>query len=111
MPWAEHLLAPLGFDWQVAQPERVNALFSGANAANLYTPGQLQALKVGAPLIQRDPNTGQFTLTIGVDKSTDLINFSPFPLTTPQVTINAQGELEFRFSSPDNVAFFRLQSR
>ena len=113
---SEYQMAALGFDWQVNQASLVNTLFSnliGAlpnlNAAGFYTAAQVQALNVGVPLIQRDP-MGVFTLTIGVEKSTDLSIYNPFPMTAPQTMINAQGELEFRFTVPDNAAFFRLEA-
>jgi len=108
---AEFYLSALGFDWQVSQPELVNAYFAAANSAGLYTANQLQALNVGTPLLAKDPLSGLFKLTIGVRKSTNLLDFSPFPMTTPQTTINGSGELEFQFSTPDNAAFFRLESK
>jgi hypothetical protein len=108
---AKFYMSALGFDWRVSQPSLVNALFANANYAGLYTSNQLQALNVGGPLIQRNPTNGLFTLTIGVQKATNLLDFSPFPMTAPQTTIDAQGQLEFQFSVPDNAAFFRLQSK
>jgi hypothetical protein len=108
---AEFQLAALGFDWQVSQPSLVNTFFTNANSAGLFTTNQIQALNVGGPLIQRNPTSGLFTLTIGVQKATNLINFSPFPMTAPQTTINGQGQLEFQFSPPDDAAFFRLESK
>jgi hypothetical protein len=135
---AEFLYAALGFDWQSSQPALVGTLLGNANVAGLfnraqydanrtagqndvtgnpnpfglYTPQQVQALNLPAPLIQRNPGTGEFTLTLGIEKSTTLEpgSFTPFPMTTPQVLINGQGKLEFRFTSPDNAAFFRLQA-
>ena len=111
-------MAALGYDWQVNQTALVSTLFSnlsGAlpklNASGFYSTAQVQALNVGVPLIQRNPTTGQFTLTIGVEKSTDLSTFNPFPLTAPETIINGTGKLEFRFTVPDNAAFFRLQSQ
>ncbi len=81
------------------------------NAYALYTTSQIQALNVDAPLIQLNPTNGLITLTIGVQKSTNLVDFLPFPMTAPQTTINAQGKLEFQFSPADSAAFFRLQSQ
>ncbi len=139
--WAEGQYASMGFDWQLGQPALVSTLNSGANAANLYTqtqyntnfitgrttgqndvinapnpyglytPTQVQALNVGTPLIQRNATTGEFTLTIGVEKSTNLNTFTPFLMTAPQTLINAEGKLEFRFTVPDNAAFFQLRVR
>jgi len=105
---AEYKLAALGFDWQVSQPALVAAYFASANVNGLYTRDQVQALQVGTPLLAKDPTSGLFKLTIGVQKSTDLLHFNPFPLTAPQASINANGQLEFQFSSQDNAAFFRL---
>ncbi len=108
---AEFDWGALGLDWQVSQPSLVSTFFTIANSAGLYTTNQVQALNVGTPLLIRNPQTGQFTLTIAVQKSTDLISFAPFPMTAPQTTINGQGNLEFQFTVPDNAAFFRLQAQ
>jgi hypothetical protein len=107
---SELKMALQGFNWQTSQPELVASLFDNANGAGLYTESQVQALHIDTPLIRREAG-GEFTLTIGVRRSTDLQNFDPFPMSAPQTVINAQGELEFRFTVPDNAAFFRLEAR
>jgi len=76
-----------------------------------YTASQVQALHIGAPLLQRNPVNGEFKLTLGLKKSTSLNGFGPLPMTAPQTLINGQGELEFRFTSPDNAAFFRVEGK
>ncbi len=132
----ELLLAGAGFDWQVGQPTQVAALFATGlynqtrydanlangittgqnnilndpNAFNHYNLSQIQALNVGVPLLQRNPATDVFTLTIGVKKSTDLTTFDPFPMSGPQISINGEGKLEFEFTVPDDAAFFRVDS-
>ena len=108
--WQEVLLASLGFNWQVNQAAMVNTYFSTASQNGLYTQAQLQALHVGAPMIARDPLTQEFKLTIGIKKSTDLIFFEPFPILAPGVTVNPQAEIEYKFTVPDNAAFFLLQT-
>lgn len=109
--WAEHQLAPLGFDWQVSQPSLVIALNNGANAAGFYTRSQIQTLHVDAPLLSRDAG-GTCRLTIGLQKSANLADgFTPFPILAPQMNVNAQGLLEFTFEAPDNAAFFRVEAR
>lgn len=80
------------------------------NNYGLYRLNQVQALNVGTPLLTKDPLSGKFKLTIGVKKSTDLTTFVAFPFTSGEATINALGEMEFQFTSPDNAAFFRLES-
>jgi hypothetical protein len=109
--WAEHQYAALGFDWQLAQTERVASLFSGANAAGLYTPAQVQALHLSTPLISRNPNTGKFKLTMDWKKSTNLADFFDFPAPANSVSINPQGDIEMEFTSPDDAAFFRVEAR
>ncbi len=112
---SEANMAALGFDWQVSQPALVSNYYANANAAGLFTPAQVQALNVGTPLLQKNATTGVFTLTIGVQKSTTLLpgSFIPLPMNSPGFTtvINAVGQMEFRFTVPDNAAFFRLQSQ
>lgn len=80
------------------------------NNYGLYRLNQVQALNVGTPLLTKDPVSGKFKLTIGVNKSTDLTTFVAFPFTSGEATINTLGEMEFQFTSPDNAAFFRLES-
>jgi hypothetical protein len=108
---SESQLAALGFDWQVNQTALVNTLATNANDAGFFTVAQVQALNVDMPLLQKDPTDGLFTLTIGVQKSTNLVEFTPFPMTAPQTIINGAGKLEFQFTAPDDAAFFRLQSQ
>lgn len=107
---SELQMAALGFDWQTNQTALVNTLMSNANGAGLYTTSQVQALNVGTPLISKNPTTGLFKLTIGVEKSTNLQTFTPFPMTAPQTSINGAGELEFYFTVPDNAAFFQIRA-
>jgi hypothetical protein len=110
---SEFQMAALGFDWQVHQASLVTTLNTSANGAGFYTLSQVQALNVGTPLLQRNPTTGQFTLTIGLEKSIDLSTFSPFPMTGPgtSAVINGEGKLEFLFTVPDNAAFFQLKAQ
>lgn len=107
----EFMLAALGFDWQVSQPALVTTYFEAANVNGLFTLNQVQALHIGTPLLVRDAISGTFTLTIGIEKSLDLLEFHPFPMTAPQTLINSDGRLEFRFSPADNAAFYRLEPR
>jgi len=107
---SEFQMVALGFDWQVGQTSLVNTLTANLNGAGYFRPAQVQALHVGTPLIQRNPMTGAFTLTLGIEKSTDLTHFSPFPMTLPQMQINGEGKAEFRFSVPDDAAFFKVSA-
>jgi Immunoglobulin domain len=80
------------------------------NNYGLYNLNQVQALHVGTPLLVKDPVSGKFKLTIGVKKSSDLLNFTAFPISPGAAMLNAKGEMEFQFTSPDNAAFYRLES-
>ena len=114
---SEFQMAALGFNWLVNQGGPgglVNALTSNLNGAGYFTPSQVQALNVGVPLIQRNATTGEFKLTIGLEKSTNLgvpNSFVPFPFIGAGTVINGEGKIEFLFTAPDNAAFFRLQSQ
>jgi hypothetical protein len=102
---AEFQMEALGFDWQVSQPALVDVYFANAEAGGL---GSGHGLYVDAPKLTQDPGTGLFKLQIGIQKSADLLHFTPFPMTPPQTTISGDGKLEFEFASPDNAAFYRL---
>lgn len=108
---AEHSLAAMGFNWQVADEELLAILQAGGNSAGLYTGSQLQAMNPGTPLLPRDPASGDFKLTVAARKSVDLMNFVLLPMSPPQVIINGQGALQFQFQSPEPRAFFRLEPR
>ena len=104
-------LESLGFDWQVNDEELVAILRSGANATGLYSGGQLQDMHPGVPLLPKNPATGDFTLTIAVKRSVNLVDFELFPLVGPQMTVSPQGEAECRFPPEGSKAFFVLEPR
>jgi hypothetical protein len=81
------------------------------NYYGLYRLNQMQALNLGNPLLTKDQVSGKFKLTIGVKKSSDLTTFTPFPFTSGEISFNAQGAMEFLFTSPDNAAFFRVETQ
>lgn len=111
--WGEYQLAAMGFDWQVDNSALVDSYFAAANSNGLYTAAQVQAMNIGTPLLQRNPTTGVFTLTLGIGKSTTLQpgSFVPFPFTPQGTSINGQGKIEFQFTVPDEAAFFQLQGQ
>jgi len=104
-------LEAFGFSWQVNDEELVAILLSGANATGLYTGSQLQAMHPGTPLLPVGQGSGQFTVTVGVKTSVDLMDFQLVPMSSGQTSINGQGALEFDFISPASKAFFRLDQR
>jgi N-acetylneuraminic acid mutarotase len=111
---AQFDLAPLGFNWQSNQTSLINTLFTYANEIGLYTSNQLQALNVGSPLLIQNLSNGLFTLTIGVQQTTNPSGpFLAFPMNGPgmSASIDAQGRLVFQFPGSNNAAFFRLLSQ
>lgn len=106
----EFQMEALGFDWQNSQPALV-AVYSANSGSGGYTLDQIHAMNIDAPLLRKDPASGLFKLTLGLGKSTDLKSFAPFPMTAPQVSINTDGKLEFRFASPENAAFYRVEAK
>jgi hypothetical protein len=107
---AEYALASLGFDWQAPNTELVQTLIRNAHKIGLYSEEQIQVLNISNPLISKNATNGDFELTVGIQKSTDLQSFEHFSLNNTDTTIEPDGRLKIRFSVPDNAAFFRLQS-
>jgi hypothetical protein len=105
---AELQMVALGFNWQIGQPELVNNYFGNAETAGLFTLAQIQAIQVDIPTLYKNSGSDLFKLKIGIQKSTDLINFIPFPVTPLKTSITGDGKIEFEFKSPDNAAFYRL---
>lgn len=111
---AESQLSVFGFDWRAGGTEQtalVTSLLANSNSAGLYNLSQVQALHLDTPLLQKN-GAGQFKLTIGVEKSTTLLpgSFNSLPLTPSETTINGNGKLEFLFTSPEPVQFFRVET-
>ncbi len=108
---AELRMAPLGFDWQSPDLSLVSAFQGNTAAAGFHQPAQVQALRLAGPRLSAEAPGGNLKLSWAWEKSTDLSNYVPFPMTAPAVTVNPAGELEFRFSAPDDAAFFRLETK
>ena len=100
-----------GYDLGVLSGGGYADVLANPNNYGLYRLSQVQALHVGTPLLTKDSASGKFKLTIGVEKSANLVNFLPMPIAAESATINAQGKMEFQFTAPDSAAFYRLESR
>jgi len=75
----------------------------------LYTTNAFQALSPGSLILEPDSNDF-FKLTITLRTTSNLVDWTTFPMTEPETTINGQGELEFQFPAPGDVKFFRLST-
>jgi len=56
----------------------------------------------------REVVTGQFTLSLALQQSADLTNFTPFPLSPAATIFTGAGTLEYRFASPSSAFFYRV---
>jgi hypothetical protein len=108
----EYQMAALGFDWQVNQNALIQTYFATAAGAGLFKESQVQALKLSTPQIQRDPLTGEFTLSFSIEKSAtiDPAAFIPIPVTAPQISI-VDGKLDILLPGQGDSAFFRLSGQ
>lgn len=104
---AELALQELGFDWQVNDEELVTVLQAGANTLGLYGESQVEAIQ-GAPVITVHPGTARYTITLPVEKSVNLSNFSLYPVQTPAVSIGSQGSLDLQLTPAGSKEFFRF---
>lgn len=89
----------------------MSQMTNNPNNYGLYNLSQVQTIHVGTPLLAKDPTTGHFRLTIKAQKSVDLLNFIALPFSAGSATIDAEGAFKFDFTSSDNAAFFRLETR
>jgi hypothetical protein len=96
--------------YQLGRQAGIDEIMEEPNTFDLFSAAQIQTIHIGTPLLQRDASTGQFELKIAARKSTSLGAFSPLSFATGEVTLSPAGELLFRFSSPDNAAFFRVDA-
>ncbi|MGF1485223.1 MAG: PQQ-dependent sugar dehydrogenase [Opitutales bacterium] len=112
--WPELQLAALGFDYLNPQPDLVDLYFATASLNDLFTVEQLQGIAFEAPVLTYNPQTGRFTLTLRLKKTTDLNagpnGFQNFDFNLPDIRVNADGELEFDFESAEDAAFFILEA-
>ncbi|MCP4848856.1 MAG: hypothetical protein GY899_13015 [Verrucomicrobiaceae bacterium] len=78
--------------------------------ANLYTAKQLQALALGAPVLKRDPESGNFILKVKLKKAVKDEAWRNLPASDGNLRVSDDGSIEFEFSSPDNAALIRLEA-
>lgn len=97
------------FDYRVSEPEAAADFWAAAGRAGLISEEALEAI-IAKPVITRDPATGEFVITIRLSKSTDLnlgpAGFDHLRFDSGTTSVNAEGDLEFRFTSEEDAAFF-----
>jgi phosphodiesterase/alkaline phosphatase D-like protein len=98
----EALNAGLGFDPTSEDSSEI--------LANLYTASQLQALAVGAPVLKRDPDSGNFILRVKLKKAATVDDWKNLPASSGSLRVAEDGAIEFEFSSPGDAALFRIEA-
>ncbi|HPA18765.1 MAG TPA: choice-of-anchor D domain-containing protein [Verrucomicrobiae bacterium] len=69
---AEVNMASLGFDPLVDSSSLRDLIHDNALGMDLYRASDMRALALGYPLLEKDPGTGHFHLTIGIEASQSL---------------------------------------
>ncbi len=106
---AEFLLADLGFDWQLTQPQLVETYYRHAPRAGLIAESQIESLRAESFAIRREAATGKFVLKLDWKHSADLRSFSDLPVSVGQVSVNAEGDLELRIEGDSQTRFFLVE--
>ena len=108
---AELRMAPLGFDWQSPDAPLVAAFQGNAAAAGFFEAGQVRALRLARPGLEKETPGGNLKLSWSLESSVDFTNYVPLPMSPSAVSVNPAGELEFRFSGAGDAAFYRLETK
>lgn len=74
---AEVNMASLGFDPLVDSSSLRDLIHDNALGMDLYRASDMRALALGYPLLEKDPGTGHFHLTIGIETSQSLGTWLP----------------------------------
>jgi uncharacterized delta-60 repeat protein len=101
---AEVNLASVGFDPIVDSTTLITLLRNNG----LFRAADMQNLAIGSPLLMRDPGTGHFHLSIGVERSPNLTGWLPLTGFTPTYDV-LTGRIDLEFL-PDasNAQFYRV---
>ena len=105
--WSEYSLGGVGFDWETAQPNRVNDLLNNASTAGLFTESQLAAVNVSGSLVEVDAATNTAAIVIGLEESDDLTNFNPIIAELSNITIDGQGRIRYEVNTSADKKFIR----
>lgn len=99
----------LGLNPLVANPQWRTAILANSEELGLASETQIRALHPATPLLSKNPQTGKFTLRIGLNESSSLNQWTKLPLTAADSVID-DGWLDFSFSSPQNTMFYRVST-
>ena len=99
----------LGLNPLAANPQLRAAILSNSQELGLASESQIRTLSPGTPVLARNPQTGKFTLRIGLNQSTSLTQWSKLPFTAAESAIN-NGMLDFSFNPAGNTMFYRVST-
>jgi hypothetical protein len=107
---AEIGLAAFGFDPISSQPDLVTAFRENAVAAELYGRDQIGNLAMDMTVLEYDGQAGQFSVNVGLRKSTVLPNFESMPLNEGDVFLNPDGTLHIDIDTQDETFFMLMEA-
>ena len=99
----------LGLNPLAAYPQTRTAILANSGELGLASESQIRTLSPATPVLAKNPQTGKFTLRIGLNESTSLTQWSKLPLTAAGSTIN-NGMLDFSFSPTGDTMFYRVSA-
>ncbi len=95
----------VGLNPAVDNSDLVNAIQSQPTEFGV----DMDALSLGQPVLMRNHDTDSYTLILSLKKSTDLSQFDDMPMSAPEISVNADGDVEFNFSGDENTGFYRIE--
>jgi hypothetical protein len=98
----------LGLDPLKSYPSMRNAMIAHSQDLGLAREDQIRALNPQTPLISRDPQSGRFTVRLGLIEASGLDGpWNPLPIIAESSIVN-DGWLEYSFTSNSDTMFYRL---
>jgi hypothetical protein len=106
----EFHLSEFGFDWTENQSLQVQQFISKLKSSGFYQLSDLQAIKVGSPLIEPLAGSKTFRLRWELQHSRNLEEFDRLPATIESLSIGPAGEIQMDLNLPESPSFIRIQS-
>ncbi|MGJ8643280.1 MAG: hypothetical protein ACSHX9_07730 [Luteolibacter sp.] len=105
--WAEFSLRNFGFDWEMAQPDRVNEYYNLASTAGLFTQSEAAAVTGSAVLSDVNTTTNTAIFTIKLLESLDLQAFTPLIADPGKLSVDGNGNISYEVTAPSGKKFYR----
>ena len=85
----------------------ISEVTANPNAFGLYNRNQMQGLALGQPILERNPQTGKMSLSLGVMLSTDLKTWTSLGIATGDTSVSG-GKVKLSLTPSGNVMFYKL---